>query len=112
MAEFYRNHIYLAMNRDDLDVDYMGMEQMDGNEYANVRINDEITLNLYIDPETNLPMITTYEQFDPQQGQTVTVRMVANDWRETGGVMMPYEMTGYAGDEQRSKTEVTSHTVQ
>jgi len=112
MAEFYRNHIYLAMNRDDLDVDYMGMEQMDGNEYANVRVNDEITLNLYIDPETNLPMITTYEQFDPQQGQTVTVRMVANDWRETGGVMMPYEMTGYAGDEQRSKTEVTSHTVE
>ena len=112
LAELYRNHIYLALNKDDLDVEYMGMEEMEGNEYAHLRINDEITLNLYLDPETHLPTFTTYRQFDPQAGGNVTVKMVANDWRESGGVMMPYETIGYSDDEQQSKTVVSSHGIE
>lgn len=112
LAELYRNHIYLALNKDNLSVDYIGMEQMDGEEYAHLRINDEITLNLYLDPESNLPMITTYRQFDPQAGGNVDVRMVSSDWREGSGVMMPYEMTGYADDSQQSKTVLKSHSIE
>lgn len=112
LAELYRNHIFLALNRADLDVDFMGMEEMDGSEYAHVRINDEITLNLYLDPETHLPMITTYRQFDPQAGASVDVKMVASDWKEGGGVMMPYKTTVYSDDEESSVTVVTSHSIE
>ncbi|WP_209388435.1 pitrilysin family protein [Rhodohalobacter sp. SW132] len=112
LAELYRNHIYLALNKDDLDVDFMGMEEISGNQYAHIRINDEIALNLYLDPDTNLPMVTTYRQFDPQAGETVTVRIESADWRESSGVMMPYEMIGFSGDTQQSRTVIQSHHIE
>jgi len=112
LAELYRNHIFLALNRNNLDVDYMGMEELDGEQYAHLRINDEITLNLYLDPESNLPMITRYRQFDPQAGANVDVKMISSDWREGSGVMMPYEMIGFADDEQQSKTVIKSHSIE
>ncbi len=112
LAELYRSPIYLAMNKDELDVEFMGMEEMDGNTYARVRVNDEIDLNLYLDPDTSLPMITTYRTFNEQMGATVTVQLNSLDWRESGGVMMPYEMISYADGEQVSSTILNSHSVE
>ncbi len=112
MAEFYRNHVYLALNRETLDVAYHGMAEMDGAEYVHIRIENDLTLNLYLDPETSLPAITTYRQFDPQQGQRITVKTVSEDWRESDGVMMPYQTTVYSDDSQAAKTEVKSHSVE
>jgi len=111
MAEFYRNHTYLALNRDELDVEYVGTSEMDGRSYEHIRINNEITLNLYLDPETSLPGITTYRQFDPQQGERVTVRIVSEDWQESDGVVIPYKTTVYSEGTQRSVTDVKSHSV-
>lgn len=112
LAEFYRNHIYLATNKDDLDVEYMGMEDIDGKTYAHIRINDEITLNLYLNPETAIPEITTYRQFDPQAGGNVTVRLISDDWSEGDGVVIPYETTIYSNDEISAVTTVTTHSVE
>lgn len=112
LAELYRSPIYLAMNKDELNVEFMGMEEMDGNTYAHVRVNDEITLNLYLDPDTSLPMVTTYRTFNPQVGATVTVQLNSMDWRENGGVLMPYEMISYADGEQVSSTILNSHGVE
>lgn len=112
LAELYRNPIYLAINNDELDVDFMGMEEMDGETYAHVRVNDEITLNLYLDPDTSLPMVTTYRNFNPQMGETVTVRLHSTDWRESDGVLMAYQMVTFADDEQVSSTTVSSHGVE
>lgn len=112
LAELYRSHIYLAINKDHLDVEFVGMEEMDGEMYAHVRVNDEVTLNLFLDPETALPMITTYRQFDPQAGENVTVKMVSADWREADGVMVPYETTVYSGDNLSAVTTVTTHFVE
>ncbi len=112
LAELYRNPIYLAINKDELDVDFMGMEEMEGEMYANVRVNDEITLNLYLDQDTNLPMVTTYRQFDPQMGETVTVRIESADWRESSGMMIPYEIVGFSGDTQQSRTVIQSHHLE
>ena len=111
MAEFYRNHTYLALNRDELDVEYVGTSEIDGRSYEHIRINNEITLNLYLDPETSLPGITTYRQFDPQQGERVTVKIVSEDWQESDGVVIPYKTTVYSEGTQRSVTDVKSHSV-
>jgi zinc protease len=112
LAEYYRNHIYLSLNRDELQVEFNGMEEIDGESYAHIRIIDEITLNLYLDPDTALPVITTYRQFDPQQGQQVTVKLVSENWTEQDGVLMPYITTSYSNDDKVAETEVKSHSVE
>lgn len=112
MAEYHRNHIYLALNKDNLNVEYMGMEEVEGQELAHLRVEAEPTLNLYLDPETSLPVVRTYRQFDPQAGEQVEVKVVSSDWRESGGVLMPYETVSYAGGEQNAVTNVSSHSVE
>lgn len=112
MEEYYRNHIYLAINKENLDVEFAGMTEMDGSDYAHIRINDEITLNLYLDPESALPIITSYRQFDPQAGERVTVKLRSEDWREADGVNMPYKTVITSDDEQAAVVDVKSHSVE
>src|SRR6056297_2077889 len=112
LAEFYRSHIYLAINRESLDAEYMGMADMDGESYAHVRINDETILNLYLDPETGLPEVTTYRQFNPQIGGNSTIKLVSTNWTEADGVMVPYETTVYTDDEVTSVTTISTHSIE
>lgn len=112
LNELYRSPIYLAMNKDELDVEFMGMEEMDGETYAHVRVEDEIDLNLYLDPDTSLPMVTTYRTFNQQMGATVTVQLNSSDWRESNGILMPYEVTSYADGELSATTVMNSHSVE
>lgn len=112
LAEFYRSHVYLALNRETLDAEYMGMADMDGESYAHVRINNETTLNLYLDPETGLPSVTTYRQFNPQIGGNSTVKVVSANWTEVDGVVVPYETTVYTDDEVSSVTTISTHSVE
>lgn len=112
LAELYRSPVYLSLNTDELDVEFMGMEEMDGNTYAHVRVNNEITLNLYLDHETSLPMVTTYRSFNQQVGSTVTIQLETADWRESGGVMMPYETVSYADGERAATIMLKSHDVE
>lgn len=112
MAELYRSPIYLALNKDELDVEFMGMEEMDGDMYAVIRVNDDTSLNLYLDPESSLPMITSYRTFNPQVGATVTVQVNSTDWRESDGVYMPYKMVSYSDGQQASSTTLNSHGVE
>ena len=112
LAEFYRSHVYLAINRESLDAEYMGMADMEGESYAHIRINDDTTLNLYLDPETGLPQVTTYRQFNPQIGGNSTVKIVSTNWTEADGVVVPYETTVYTDDEVSSVTTISTHSVE
>lgn len=111
-AEFERNYIYIALNRDELDAEYLGMEEMDGESYARIRINRETPFNLYLDPETNLPALSTYSQFNPAEGGRVMVKSVFNNWTESDGIVMAYEVVSYSNDEQAAQVVITSHTVE
>ncbi|MDX1641180.1 MAG: hypothetical protein R3220_05755, partial [Balneolaceae bacterium] len=112
MAEYYRNHIYLALNRADLTVEYLGMEEMEGQELAHIRVEANETIHLYLDPETALPVVRTYQQFNPQAGQQVRVKVVSSDWRESDGVLMPYNTLGYSGDELNTEILLVSHSIE
>lgn len=111
-AELYRNYVYLALNKDRLDVEYLGMEEVDGEEYALLRINDELPLELYLDAETALPAQVEYRQMDPQQGQRVTVTVKYSDWQEQSGVLMAYETVSYSDGNQIARTVISSHSVE
>ncbi|WP_234571421.1 M16 family metallopeptidase [Rhodohalobacter sp. 614A] len=112
MAEYHRNHVYLALKGADLGVEYLGMEEMEGQELAHIRVEANETIHLYLDPNTSLPIVRTYQQFDPQAGEQVTVKVVSNDWREADGVLMPYETVVYVGGEQSATTIVSTHSVE
>jgi hypothetical protein len=111
-AEFERNYIYIALNRAELDAEYLGMEEMDGESYARIRINRETPFNLYLDPETNLPALSTYSQFNPQEGGRILVKSVFSNWTEQDGVLMAYEVVSYSDDEQAAQVIITSHSVE
>ena len=110
-SELYRNYVYLALNKDQLDVEFLGMEEMDGEEYARIRINDELPFEIYLNTETALPAQAEYRMMDPQQGQRVTVKLEYGDWQEEDGVMMAYETVSYSDGNQISRTVVSSHSL-
>lgn len=112
MAEYYRNHLYLALNRENLGVEYLGMEEMEGRELAHIRVEANETIHLYLDPDTALPIVRTYQQFDPQAGEQLTIKVVSNDWREADGVLMPYETVVYSRGEQNATTTLSTHSVE
>ncbi|TVR18330.1 MAG: insulinase family protein [Balneolaceae bacterium] len=111
LEEYYRNPVYIALNYNDMDIEYIGNEEIDGVEYVHIRLNNDSTINLFLDPETALPVITTYRQFDPMQGARVTVRVVSEDWTEADGVVLPYKATAFSGDTQAGRTVINSHSV-
>ncbi|WP_069130629.1 M16 family metallopeptidase [Rhodohalobacter halophilus] len=110
-AELYRNYVYLAINKDQLDVEFLGMKELDGEEYAHLRINDELPLEIYLDTETALPAQTEYRQMDPQQGRRISVTVEYGDWQEQSGVLMAYETISYSDGNQVSRTVISSHSV-
>ncbi len=112
LGEYYRSHIYLAININEMDIEYMGTEEIDGEEFVHIRLNNDTVMNLFLDPETALPMVTSYRQFDPQEGRQVTVQLKAEDWQETDGVLLPYTTTSYTDETVVSKTIIKSHSVE
>lgn len=112
LGELYRHPVYLALNHATLDAEYMGMKEVDGEEYEHIRINNETVLNLYLDSETALPIITTYRQFNPQLGGNIDVKMVSSDWREANGLTIAYQTVAYNNGEAGSTTIISSHSVE
>ncbi|MCC5940182.1 MAG: insulinase family protein [Balneolaceae bacterium] len=112
LAEYHRNPVYIAMNIEEMNIEYVGLEEVDGVEYAVIRLNNGTSMSLYLDQESALPVITSYRQFDPQEGAQVTLRVIAEDWTEAGGVFLPYLSTIYSGEERAGRTVIKSHSVE
>lgn len=112
LNEYYRNPIYLAFNRESIDVQYIGRTEMDGMTLEHLTVHGNQTLQLYLDPDTALPAMMTYRQLDPQAGQMITLRQVFEEWTESHGVMMPYSSTIYSGEEAASVVTLETHSVE
>src|SRR5690625_7691500 len=82
----------------------MGMAEIDGKEYAHIRLEEEIVLNIFLDPETALPEVTTWRQFNPQLGGNIDIKMVSSDWTEGGGVTLAHQTVVYHNGEAGSTT--------
>lgn len=112
LNEYYRNPLYLAINGEELDVQYMGSVEMDGMNLEHLTVHGNQTLQLYLDPETALPAVITYRQFNPETGQMATLRQVSENWTESNGVLLPYKTTTYSGEEVVSIVEIESHSIE
>lgn len=112
MSELYRHYVYLALTKESLDVEYLGMEEVNGSEVAHLRVNDEMPLELYLDSGTALPVQSEYRQMDPQQGRRVTVTVEYGEWRESDGVLMAYETVSFSDGNRVARTVMSSHSLE
>jgi len=106
-----RNPVTIAMNWDHYTSEYHGMTEMDDGEYALIIVLSDTRLNFYLDPETATPVYVTYRQFDPQEGQQVTIKQVYREWTQNDGVLLPYKTYVYNNEERISTVAVKTHSV-
>ena len=112
LNEYSRNYVNLALNAADSDVEYLGNSEINGAETVHLRINDDPAFELFMNPETSLPVMIRYSQFNPQAGARQTVETYYSKWELNDGVNYAYEAVSYLEGEQQSSTTVKSHSVE
>ncbi|MGF1669033.1 MAG: hypothetical protein ACFCU6_01190, partial [Balneolaceae bacterium] len=97
---------------DEVQVEYMGRELIDDAEMVHLKISSDPSFDLFINPETALPALIRYSQFNPQQGARQTIEVYYSEWQVNDGVAYAYESVSYANGEAVSRTNVKSHSVE
>ncbi len=110
-SELYRHYLFVALNRGEKAAEFLGMREIEGNEYVHIRINDEMPLEIYLDPENGFPAYSEFRQMDPQQGRRVTVTLQFSNWTEQDGVMMAYEVVTLSDNDPVATTVINSHSL-
>src|SRR5690625_8051033 len=59
LGELYRHPVYLTLNHETRIAEYMGMEEIEGKEYAHIRMEEKIVLNISLADETAMQEVTT-----------------------------------------------------
>ena len=111
IKEMKRSPIYLAASVSELSVSYMGMEEYNGTELVRLSVQGEVPLTLWLDPSTSLPAVISYSEFSPEAGGRVIMKSELSDWRESSGVMVPYQTDSFMNDEKVTSMMLESHSV-
>jgi hypothetical protein len=107
-----RDYIAVALNRDKLDAQFVGMSDFDGEKFAKVSINiNDKDITYLINPGTGLPRLMRYKQFNPQAGKQVQVEERFTDWKSSGGVNYAYTQTSYVDGKKNAETTNKMHAV-
>ncbi|HMB98182.1 MAG TPA: insulinase family protein, partial [Balneolaceae bacterium] len=112
LGQYSRNFINIALNLEETSAEYMGMEMVESVEYVHLKIKSDPEFDLFLNPETSLPAMIQFSQFNPQQGARQNVEVRYSDWKMSDGVNYAYETINYADGEQVAKTNVKSHSVE
>ncbi len=106
-----RDYIAVALNRDNFDPQFLGMDEFEDEQYAKVSVNiDDKDITFFIDPETALPRLMRYQQFNPESGEQVQVEDRFSDWNTSGGVTYAYSQITFMDGEK--STEATFENVE
>ncbi|SMO51478.1 M16 family metallopeptidase [Fodinibius sediminis] len=107
-----RSFMAIAMSHEELNPQFLGTEEVDGQSYRKVSVQvDGTPVTLLLDPETKLPRIQRYQQFNPQQGQQVTIENHYSDWQTVDGVRYPYHQVTFMNGTQSAEASYESHAV-
>jgi predicted Zn-dependent peptidase len=90
LNEIKNSYINVALKADELSAEYLGMEQMEGNEYVAVKVESASTITFYLDTETSLPAFMKTTVFNPQMGKEVTSVASYSDWKVQDGLAFSY----------------------
>lgn len=107
-----RKYLAVALNNEDLNPKYLGMEEFEGDQYAklSIKINDK-NITYLIDPDTGYPKVMRYQQFNPQQGTQVQVEERYSDWQTVDGISYAYTEITYSEGEKAAESTIKSHEV-
>jgi predicted Zn-dependent peptidase len=107
-----RSFLSIAQSADQVNPQYMGNEELDGNSYAKVNVTvDGSNITLLIDQKTHYPDVIRYKQFNPQMGQQVTVENHHSDWRVVDGIAYPYLQETIIDGNKSGEAIYKSHEV-
>ncbi|MEX0779940.1 MAG: hypothetical protein WD037_09400 [Balneolales bacterium] len=98
------------MNKDDLDVEYSGSEETNGVETANLRFSGDVEMNLFVDEETNLPVMMRYSEFNPQSGEDL-IEEYFSKWNENGGLSVAFSSKSFSNGEISNEVLLENHIV-
>lgn len=110
-AEMNKNYLAIARNHENLTAEFMGMETVEGTELAKVKVNLDKPVTLFINPDTHLPEIMKYQQFNPQAGQQMKMEQHYSNWKTANGVNYAYTVVIYANGSERGRIDVHTHSA-
>lgn len=110
-TEMERSYVNVARDKGSLDAEFLGMETIDENEYAKLKINFEVPVTYYLDAETSLPDIIKFNQFNQQSGTEVEVEVRNSDWRTVSGLTYAFLTETYAGGEKAGSGTISNLIV-
>jgi predicted Zn-dependent peptidase len=84
----------------------LGEEQTDGKAAPVVLLtrDDDFSVKLLLDPETNLPMKMAYQ--GNVMGRPAKVEEVYSDWRDVEGIRLPFRVVAFADGQKFTETTV------
>ena len=110
-TETERNFIYVALNKDSLEAEYLGTETIEDTEHAKIEIDLTVPVTYFINTETALPSKITYSQFNQQSGSEIDVEVEYSDWQTVSGVTYAFKTVSYANGQKASTGLVKDLTV-
>ncbi|TVQ66872.1 MAG: insulinase family protein [Balneolaceae bacterium] len=110
-SSLQRHYLNIALNASELEAFYLGEEEVDEILTAKVYI-PEYEVTFFIDMESGLPVMSSYEEMNPQTGADMLVTSYYYDWTESEGVRMAYRTVDRADGTEVAASTVSSHTVE
>jgi hypothetical protein len=107
-----RSFLAVAMTDSDINPQYLGTEEFDGNTYGQLSVNiDGKDILFLVDEESGLPRLMRYQQFNPQQGEQVQVEERYSDWNTNGGVTYAYKQITFMGEQKANESNYKNHEI-
>lgn len=106
-----RHYLNIALNASELEAIYLGEEEVDGSVLGKLYL-PEFEVTFYLDVESALPVLSTYEEMNPLTGADMVVTSHYYDWTESNGVWVAYRTVDKADGEEMAVSTVTSHEVE
>lgn len=112
VKEIKNSYINVAINYDNLNAEYLGMEEIDGKEYVVLKITSDGPATYLLDPETNFPYKIRTSAFSPQAGKVVNGETTYTDWKIVDGVAYSFAHVTTADGQKASESTVESIEVE
>lgn len=105
-----RHYANIAMKASDLNPEYLGMQSKNGSEYAVLLLSD-LEIKIWLDPETSLPAMISYEEFNPETGGDAEVVTMYGNWNNKDGVKSSWLQTQEVDGNEMSRFEFSTHSA-
>lgn len=110
--ELYASPTWMALHADSYTAEYLG-ETEEG--LIRLRVSADMmnaNVEVHLDPETALPVMTSMRTFNAQVGANVTTESDYSDWQEADGVLQAYARETRVEGNPQSSTVMQSHSVE